>query len=236
VREQTAVRRGLAVLSAAVQLIPYAFIAALSPLGFAATITVMRAGRVKALGFAVGVVVGQLLACATLVAAGAVTLPGRTEAHPEAQALIELGLAFALLSYASVVYHRPETPHRTASGRSTAALERLQRVHVATTSGIGLLLGIGGPKRLVLTVLASASITASGVTGLSVSPLIGWYGLLATVLVWLPVLAYLLFGAWAIAKVDGAMEWLAGHRRPATVYTLVIFSVALVINAVALLV
>lgn len=223
-------------MSAALQLIPYAFVAALSPLGFAATITVMRTGRLKALGFAVGVVIGQLLACAALVALGAVATPHRNNAYPGAEALIELGLAFALLSYAVVVHRRPETAHRTASGRSQAALERLQRVHVTTASGVGLLLGIGGPKRFVLTALASASITAAGVSGSRVAPLIGWYALLATVLVWLPVLAYLLFGSWAVAKLDEAMHWLAGHRRPATVYTLVIVSVALVIHAVTLLV
>ena len=64
----------------------------------------------------------------------------------------------------------------------------------------------------------------------------GRWVLLATILIWLPVLAYLLFGDWAVAKLDGAMAWLAGHRRPATFYALVIVSAALVIHAVALLV
>ncbi len=228
--------RGPPVLSAAVQLIPYALVAALSPLGFAATITVMRTGRLKALGFAIGVVLGQLLACATLVALGAVTTPDRSKAYPTVEALLELALAAALLAYAARVHRRPATEHTTSSGRSKAALDRLQRVHFTTASGVGLLLGIGGPKRLVLTALASASITTAGVTGANVAPLVGWYVLLATILIWLPVLAYLLFGDWAVAKLDGAMAWLAGHRRPATVYALVIVSVALVIHAVALLV
>jgi len=39
------------------------------------------------------------------------------------------------------------------------------RLALVTAWGIGLLLGIGGPKRLVLTALASASITAAGITG-----------------------------------------------------------------------
>ncbi len=229
-------RRRAPVLSAAVQLIPYALIATLSPLGFAATITVMRTGRLKALGFSIGLVLGQLLACATLVALGAVTTPDRSKAYPTVEAVLELALALALLSYAARVHRRPATDHTTSSGRSKAALERLQRVHFATASGVGLLLGIGGPKRLVLTALASASITAAGVTGASVAPLIVWYVLLATVLVWLPVLAYLLFGDWAVAKLDGAMAWLAAHRRTATVYALVILGVALVIHAVTLLV
>ncbi len=224
------------VLSAAVQLIPYALVATLSPLGFAATITVMQTGRLKALGFALGVVLGQLLACATLVGLGFVTTPDRSKAHPTFEALLELALAVALLAYAARVHRSPATEHPPSSGRSKAALDRLRRVHVATASGVGLLLGIGGPKRLVLTALASASITAAGVSGADVAPLVAWYVLLATALVWVPVLAYFLFGDWAVAKLDGAMAWFAGHRRPATFYALVIVSVALVIHAVALLV
>jgi hypothetical protein len=223
------------VLSAAVHLIPYAVIATLSPLGFAATITVMRSGRLKAIGFALGVVLGQLLACAVLVAVGAIATPDRSQSHQTVEGLLEMGLAIVLLSYASVVYRRPETPRRPSSGRSKTALERLERVHVATASAVGLLFGIGGPKRLVLTALASASIAASGITGSNEAALIVWYGLLATLLVWLPVLGYLLLGHRAVATLDAAVEWLAQHRRPATVCVLVVVGVALLVNGVLLL-
>jgi hypothetical protein len=222
-------------LTAAAHLIPTALLATLSPLGFAATLTVMRSGRLKALGFAVGVVFGQLLACSILVAVGAAATPGRTKAHPTAEALLELALALALLSFAYVVYRRPETTPRTSSGRSKAALERLQHVHVVTASGVGLLLGIGGPKRLVLTVLAAASIAAAGLAGANDAALIGWYTLLATLLVWLPVAGYLLLGNRAIATLDAAMAWLGKHRRPATVVTLVVLGVVLLVDAVHLL-
>ena len=178
-------------LKAAVQLIPYALLAALSPLGFAATITVMRTGRLKALGFALGVVVGQLFACSALVAVGAIATPDRSKPYPTFEGLLALGLALVLLSYAVVVHRRPEATRPTSNGRSAAALERLQHVHLATAAGVGLLLGIGGPKRLVLTALAATLIAAAGLSGSDESALIGWYGLLATVLVWLPVLSYL---------------------------------------------
>ena len=222
-------------LSAAAHLIPYAVLATLSPLGFAATITVMRTGRLKAIGFALGVVLGQLLACAVLVAVGAIATPDRSQSHQTVEGLLEIGLAIVLLSYASVVHRRPETARRPSNGRSKAALERLQRVHVVTASVVGLLFGIGGPKRLVLTALASASIAASGITGSNEAALIVWYGLLATLLVWLPVLSYLLLGDRAVATLDAAVEWLARHRRPATVYVLVVVGVALLVNGVLLL-
>ena len=222
-------------LSAALHLIPYALLATLSPLGFAATVTVMRTGRLRALAFALGVVFGQLLACSALVAIGAVATPDRSKSHTTFEGLFELGLALLLLSYAWVVQRRPQTARRTSNGRSKAALERLQRVHLVTASGVGLLLGIGGPKRLVLTALASASIVAAGFTGSNEAALIGWYGLLATVLVWLPVLGYLLLGNRAVVALDATLEWLARHRRPATVSVLVIVGLALLVNAVLLL-
>jgi Sap, sulfolipid-1-addressing protein len=221
--------------SAAAQLIPYALIATLSPLGVAATLTVMRTGRLQAFGFAVGVVVGQLLACAALVALGAVATPDRTKAYPTFQGLLALALGVALLFLAVVVRRRPELLKRPSSGRSHAALDRLQRVHVLTASGLGLLLGIGGPKRLVLTALASALIVAAGTSGSVEAELVVWYGLLATVLVWLPVVAYLLLGNRVTTRLDEALQWLARQRATITVYALVVVGLALLVNAAVLL-
>ena len=222
-------------MNAAIQLIPYALIATLSPLGVAATLTVMRTGRLHAFGFALGVVAGQLLACAVLVVLGTATIPGRAKAHPTFQGLLALGLGVALLVLAYLVRRRPEILKRPSSGRSHAALDRLQRVHLITASGLGLLLGIGGPKRLVLTALASASIAAAGSTGSDEAALVVWYGLLATVLVWLPVIAFLLMGDLVVARLDGALEWLARQRSTATVYALVVIGLVLLVNAAVLL-
>lgn len=225
----------LRAMNAAAQLLPYVLIAALSPLGVAATLTVMRTGRLQALGFAAGVVVGQLLACALLVALGAATIPDRTKSHPTLQGLLALGLGVALLLLAVVVRRRPQSVKRPSSGRSQAALGRLQRVHALTAAAIGLLLGIGGPKRLVLTALASAVIAAAGATGSDEAALVVGYGLLATMLVWLPVLAYLILGDLVVTRFDGALEWLARQRSTVTVYALVVVGLALLVNAAVLL-
>ena len=220
---------------AAVHLIPYALVATLSPLGFAATITVIRTGRLKALGFGLGVVSGQLLACAAGVAIGAATTPHRTKAYPTFEGLLEIGLGLALLCFAVVTHRRPATANRSSSGRSQAALERLRHVRVLTASVVGVLLGIGGPKRLVLTGLAAASITAAGHTGADEAVLVVWYALLATALVWFPVLAYLLVGNRAVIRLDAALEWLGRHRRSFTVYALTAVGVALLVDGLLLL-
>jgi len=222
-------------MGAALQLVPYALIAALSPLGVAATLTVMRTGRLQALGFGLGVVAGQLLACAALVFVGSVTIPHRTKTDPTFQAVLALGLGVALLVLAVVVHRRPQAVRPASGGRSQAALDRLQRVHVLTASGLGLLLGIGGPKRLVLTALASASIAAAGSTGSDEAALVVWYCLFATVLVWVPVLAYLLLGDLVVGWLDEALAWLARQRRPVTVYALVLVGLVLVVNGALLL-
>ena len=215
---------------AAVHLIPYALVAALSPLGFAATITVIRTGRIKALGFGLGVVAGQLVACAALIAIGAAATPNRTKPHPTFEGVLEVALGLALLYAAIAAYRRPATKHHPTSGRTQAALDRLQRVHVMTASAVGFLFGIGGPKRLVLTALAAASIAATGITGSNESILVGWYVLLATALVWIPVLAYVLLGDWVVGRLDAALEWLSSHRRPATVWALAVIGTALLVG------
>lgn len=220
---------------AAAHLIPYALVATLSPLGVAATLAVMRTGRLKAFGFGLGVVLGQFIACSALVAIGAAATPHRTKAYPTFEGLLQVGFGIALLCFAVVVHRRPRTGSRSASGRSQAALDRLQRVHVMTASAIGFLLGIGGPKRLLITCLASASITATGMTGTNELLLVGWYTFLATALVWFPILAYLLFGDWALTRLDAALKSLGRHRRSLMVYAIAILGAVLLVDGLLLL-
>ncbi len=220
-------------LGEAVRLIPYALLAALSPLGFAATITVMKTGRLTALGFALGVLLGQLLACAVLVLVGGASVPSRDKDHPTFQGLLELGLGVALLWLAAVISRRPPGALHApgAHGRSKELLERLARVRPLTALLAGLMLGIGGPKRLVLTALASASIAAAGVGGADRGALILWYSALATVVVWLPIVGYVLLGQWAVAWLDRGLEWLTRHQRRASITVLVVVAAVLFVDA-----
>jgi hypothetical protein len=222
-------------LNAALQLIPYAFVASLSPVGFAATAAVMRSGRLKALGFAIGFVSGQLLACAILVALGGAVVPQHEVKHPRFAGLLELGLGLVLLAFAARLRRPPE--RRPGGGsRSEAAIERLRHLHVLTSLAAGLLLGIGGPKRLVLTVLAAASITAAGVATSTEVGLVVWYGTIATVLVWAPVLAFVILGERAVAALDAAQEWLKRHQRRVMFFALAIIGSLLVVDGIAALV
>lgn len=220
----------------ALHLIPYALVAALSPLGFAATIAVLESGRLKALGFAIGFVTGQLATCAVLVAIGRVA-PSHSDHYATVQAVIEIVFAVALLWIALRVRRLPPPVAKEGhSERSQAMLDRLGRLHVLTAVVAGLLLGIGGPKRLVLTGLAAASITAAQLGDSADVVLVGFYGALATVLVWAPVLMFEVVGDRAVVWLDAAQVWLARHQRQAISLTLALLGVLLLVDgAIALL-
>ena len=219
--------------SAALHLIPYAFIAAASPLALAATLTVLRTGRVQALGFAIGALTGQLVACELLVLIGSLSLGHRTR-RPAVEGIIELVLGVALLFLAVVVHRRPERAEPDG-GRTREILVRLERVHATTAVAAGLALGVGGPKRLILTGLAAASITAAGLDAGRDAALVLWYGLLATVVVWAPVLAAIVLGQRGVDLLDRGFRWLGGHRRPLTVAVLLVVGSFLVADGISLL-
>jgi hypothetical protein len=219
--------------STALELVPYALLAALSPLGFAATIAVLEAGRLTALGFAVGVLVGQLLACGVLVAIGAATVPDQRTGHPTFKAVLEVVLGAALLGLAVRLRRHPPAARRSQSGRSQAALERLRRVRATTAAFVGFLLGIGGPKRLVLTALASTTIAASGLNGSSQAQLVVWYGLVATALVWAPVATYVLVGERALGWLGSCGAWASRHQRGASFVVLLVVGAFLLAEGIS---
>jgi len=162
--------------SEALELIPYALIAAASPLGLAATLTVLRTGRAQALRVAAGVVVGQLLACGVLVAIGVIIVQPQRAKRPYVEMALEVGLGVALLV--------------TAAG-----------------------LDVPGEGLLVL-----------------------WYSVLATAVVWVPVVAAVIVGQPALDGVEGALQWLARHRRPVTFYSSLVISIFLIAHGLLLLV
>jgi hypothetical protein len=209
---------------AALHLIPYAFVASASPLALAATLTVLRTGRMQALGFAVGVVGGQLVACEVLVLIGTASFGHRAKA-PSAEGGFELMLGTALLGLALLVHRRPERV-RPDSGRSQRILDRLEHVRALTAVVAGLVLGIGGP---------AASITAAEANGAGRdAALVVWYGLLATAIVWVPVLAAIVLGQRGLDLLNGGFRWLTEHQRPVTVWVLLIVGTLLVADGIAL--
>jgi hypothetical protein len=224
-------------LHAAIQVVLYGLLAGLSVLGFAATLAVMPSGRLKAFGFGAGFVGAQLLTCSVLVIFGIAATGSSGKSHPGLRAALEVALALVLIALALVVHRRPPstnggpTAHERSKARTQALLERLSRLRVLTTIVAGFLLGIGGPKRLVLTCLAATTIVTAGLGDADKAALVVVYVTLATALVWGPLILFLLLGKRVIALMEGA-QGEVGRRQPqVTVYALLILAGLLVLDA-----
>lgn len=228
-------------LHATFEVVLYGLLAGLSPLGFAATLAVMPSGRLRAFGFGAGFVGAQILTCSLLVIFGlAVTGLSETN-HPGFRAALEVALALVLIALALVVHRRPrntndsQAAHERSKARTQALLERLSRLRVLTTVAAGFLLGIGGPKRLVLTSLAATTIVTGGLGDTDQATLVVVYVTLATILVWGPLILFLLLGKRVIALMEGA-QGEVGRRQPqVTVYALLTLAALLVLDAVSVL-
>ena len=202
------------------QLVVYALVATLSPLAFAATLAVIETGRLRALAFGVGFVGAQLATVGVLVLVGTAAVPGRERARPTLRAALELAVGLALLALAGLVRRRHESLAPRGGDRTRAALDRLRQLHGAAVLAGGVLLGIGGPKRLVLTALAATTIGASGSgAAADVGMLLG-YSALATLLVWAPVAAFELVGDRVLVRLHAAQSWLGRRQRGATFWSL----------------
>ena len=98
--------------------------------------------------------------------------------------------------------------------------------------GAGALLGIGGPKRLVLTILATAGIATAQVSTTEETTLVVLYVLLATVLVWVPVLLAVVWGNRAGEWTATVQTWWKAHRATATFVPLVLFGAYFVVAGI----
>jgi hypothetical protein len=208
-------------MSGSFDLVLFGLVAALSPVAFAATLVVVRAGRLRAIAFAIGFVIAQFVTCAVLVLLGGWSLPHQDRAHPTVRALLAIGFGLWVLSLARRCRRAPDSGVESP-GRGQALLGRLGRLRSPTTFLAGVVLGVGVPRRLVITALAAASIASSGTGEATAFALGALYTILATVIVWLPVLVFILVGDGAIGAIDDTGRWIARRRRTAMFYALLL--------------
>jgi hypothetical protein len=222
----------------AFEVLLYALVAALSPLALASTLVVLqsRRGRLNGSAFALGVLLGQTLVFLIAFVIGVASVEERRGGHPALDALFELAVgAVLLVAAARTRQHREPRPHHT-SPRAQAVLDKLKGLKAPAVFGAGVLLGVGGPKRLVITVLAAATISASGLASDGKLVVGVFYVLLATVLVWAPVLLYVVAGERAGRWMAGARERFMVYRRPLTYYPLVVLGLIFIADAIIRLV
>ncbi len=222
-------------LQALIQLLLYALLAGFSALALAATIGVMQAGRLKALAFGAGFVAGQLFTCSLFVLVGVAAISSNNKGHPGVQASLELVIAGVLIVLAVRIRAQGPIRREGSSERARLLVERLRRLHLLTMLLAGLLLGIGGPKRLLLTAFAATSITTAGVGDVGQAALVVWYVAVASALVWAPIVLFVLLGERIVALMARAQKRVARYQRGAMVYALILLAAFLIIDAISIL-
>jgi hypothetical protein len=90
-------------------------------------------------------------------------------------------------------------------------MERLSHVRPGALFSVGGLLGFGGPKRLVLTFLAMASLSRADLRSVENLTLIALYVAVATLLVSVPVGVVVIGGSRAAAIVARGESWLKAN-------------------------
>ncbi len=228
-------------VEAAIQVLLYGLLAGLSPLALAATLAVMPAGRLKVLGFAAGFVIAQTLVCSVLVIIGVAATGSSPGNHAGLRAGLEIALALALIALALRLRRGPvrkdERPEwkEQSDARRQALVARLGRLRFITTVFAGFVLGIGGPKRLVLTSLAATTIVAADLADGSEALLVVLYVALATALVWGPATLFLILGGRAVTLMERVQSEAVRRQPQATVYALLVLAVFLIVDAVGAL-
>lgn len=212
----------------------YAVAAAVSPIVLTATFVVLRSERPRGNGIAFlsGLLLGTCIACGLGLLIGHAVVE-RVDAHGTIEAVLTLLLGLALLIIGLRALHPSSRAETQGSSRASAILAGLDSVRPAAAFSMAGLLGLGGPKRLVFTFLAMASISEAGIGGAADVTLIVTYIVIATALVWVPVGIVVVAGERAAVILERGQSWLTRHAATLRVWLPLGIGVALVVDALA---
>ena len=217
----------------------FAVVAASSPLALASVLAVVTSarGRIKGAAFAIGFVTGQAAFFILALSLGTITF-GNSENHPTLIAAVIIVFGAALLLTAVRVRRHQSEPVRVRgpNPRTEAFRARLANLRPLSVFAAGAALGVGGPKRLSITIATAGMITESGLGDAGVLSLAVLYVGVSTVLVWAAALFYILLGKRATEWLTSTQHWIARHKEPLTFYPSAVLGLVLVIDGVTQLV
>jgi hypothetical protein len=221
------------VIDAGGHVLVYAVAAAISPLVLTATFIVIQAERPreKGIAFLAGFLIGTAVACGLGLLLGDAAV-SHFSSHTKLLGALTFLLGIALLVVGLRARRAPPPRTDVEARRSNAILERLSHVRSGTAFTMAVLLGFGGPKRLVLTFLAMASVTEAGVRGVADLTLVVVYIVIATSLVAVPVGVVLVAGDRAAAILESGESWLTAHAVPLRVWLCVGIGAALIADSI----
>ncbi len=215
------------------QILLYALVAGLSPLALLVTLATLGSGRGRANGSAFGI--GFLLTQSTVlllaILLGSAATPNREREHETLAAVLELLLGIALLLFASRGRLGRGQETSPEESRTKAILARLGHLRPATAFSMGCLLGVGGVKRLTITLFAGATIAVAGLIPAEEAALGALYVVIASVLVWLPIGVYLIAGRRADAWTESTQAWLIANEQRITAVVTLVFGALLIGHA-----
>jgi hypothetical protein len=219
-------------IHAALHVLFYALIAAASPLVLTATFVVIRSDRPRTNGiaFLTGFLLGSVVACVLGLLVGEAAV-SRLDSHETVEDVLTLLLGFVLLVFGLRSRHLPARPEAGGDGRAAAILARLSHVGPAAALTTAGLLGFGGPKRLVLTLLAMAVVSGASLGHVENLSLVVLYIAVATVLVWVPVGIVIIAGERAAIILERGQSWLTTHAAELRVWLSLGLGAALVADA-----
>ncbi len=200
-------------ISAAVYVLFYALVAAASFVVLTALLVVFRSERPRTNGiaFLIGFLLGTTLGAVLGLILGEAAVD-RLGWHKALQGVLALlvGLALVVAGLRERQRHEARTGRRQ---RNSAVAQRLRDVGPGTALLISALLGFGGPKRLVLAILAMASVSNADLGDLQSLTLLVLYIAVATLLVSVPVGFVVIGGSRAIdaiGRTESRLEASAG--------------------------
>ena len=224
-------------MSEAGHILLYGVIAALSPTVLLATLAVLGSGRGRLNGivFLAAFLAGQSLAYIVCFFVGSAVSPDNGESST-AIAALELAAGIALVAIGLRHRRRSRDPElrRRETRMSQRVFARLTHVAPAVSFGVGMPLGIG-VKRLVITLLAATVVAVSGLSTAENVALSLLYVVVATIVVWVPVLVYLVLGTRADSAMTNAKDWITDHEDGVTIVSALLFGVFFVVDAVVTL-
>ena len=209
----------------------FALVAGASPVAIVSTLAALssRRGHTNGLALVAGFLLGQSVAFLAAFLVGSAAQPS-LDADDQIAAALELAVGLALLAIAW--YERRRRPAGPSNGsRTKALLTRLKGLRPSTSFTFGALLGVGGVKRLSITIVAGATVGVADLVPAEELALGLLYVAVASILVWLPVAVYLVAGAHADEWMAKAEDWLAANERRITFGTTLLFGFLLTSDA-----
>ncbi len=208
----------------------YALVAAASPLVLTATLVVIRSERPRtnSIAFLIGFVAGTTIASVLALILGQAAVE-RLESHEAIGGVLALLIGIALISAGLEKRRNPSQPE-AGTGRGAAMTARLSHVRPGTALSLALLLGFGGPKRLILTFLAMASLSQADLRNVADLTLVVLYVAVATALVSVPVGVVVIGGSRAADMISRGESWLTTNAAKLQVWLSLGLGVALVID------